>query len=369
MAQRLWRSGSIFIGAVALAIACGKQSQPPISPTGAAAAAGDAATDGTTLKATAPTAQSPVKGVKLEAGATVVLTVGNASAKFASGTPLSYRFQVFNAGGAQVYNSPLVAGGSSGTTSHAVTASLDGDQTYQWQARAEYNGAAGPWSARESFVAPVNDGYIKGSELYDPLINGRTIGEIHGPVTFLPGVGVKLEALESYISYQLPETLLEGEYSLLVTGMAANTKGGKTKLFAMAQGYADIVTNDRRFTIEKRGDPPGIVAWRVITHDDQIDTEGAERRFVDFQANQTYFWRATWRNNSFNLVINEGGAGGRTLYDMGKNWKGRPYDPNPHVVYVGAPVGRSGPDGASVQGAIIRQVWVSARPRPEFANK
>ena len=51
------------------------------------------------------------------------------------------------------------------------------------------------------------------------------------------------------------------------------------------------------------------------------------------------------------------------------DWDGRGYEPNPHVIYLGAPVGRSGLDGASVDNMIIRQVWVSPRPRPSFANK
>ena len=46
---------------------------------------------------------------------------------------------------------------------------------HQWRARAEYQGAVGSWAARQSFVAPANDGYIRGSELYDPLINGKTV--------------------------------------------------------------------------------------------------------------------------------------------------------------------------------------------------
>ena len=96
--------------------------------------------------------------------------------------------------------------------------------------------------------------------------------------------------------------------------MPANTKGGKTKLFAMGQGYDDIVTNDRRMTVEKRGDPPGIIAWRFITHDDQVDTEGSsERLFYNFQENLTYFWQATWRSNRFNLLIKEGGADGHCV--------------------------------------------------------
>ena len=215
----------------------------------------------------------------------------------------------------------------------------------------------------------MNTGYIRGNELYDPLVSGVTIGEKHGPLTFIPGVGVRLETQLSYISYQLPQTLNEGEFSILVTGMPANTEGDKTKLFAMGQNYDDIVTNERRMTVEKRGDPAGVIAWRFITHDDQVDTEGADRQFFDFQASQTYFWQATWRNNRFNLLIKEGGADGRTIYNLGKNFNGRPYDPTPHVVYIGAPVGRSGESGASVDHAIIRQVWVSSRPRPAFANK
>jgi hypothetical protein len=137
----------------------------------------------------------------------------------------------------------------------------------------------------------------------------------------------------------------------------------------MSQGYDDIVTNDRRMTVEKRGDPPGTVAWRLITHDDQIDTEGAEREVVDFNENLHYLWEATWRNNFFNVLIREGGAHGPVIYDKGKPFEGDPYDPSPHVAYLGAPVGRSGPDGASVDGVIIRQVWISSRPRPDFANQ
>ena len=200
-------------------------------------------------------------------------------------------------------------------------------------------------------------------------MNGVTIGEKHGPLTFIPGVGVRLETQLSYISYMLPQTLNEGEFSILVTGMPANTEGDKTKLFAMGQNYDDIVTNERRMTVEKRGDPAGVIAWRFITHGDQVDTEGAERTFYNFQASETYFWQATWRNNRFNLLIKEGGADGRLIYNLGKNFKGRAYDPTPHVIYIGAPVGRSGERGASVDKAIIRQVWVSSRPRPAFANK
>jgi hypothetical protein len=138
----------------------------------------------------------------------------------------------------------------------------------------------------------------------------------------------------------------------------------------MGQAYDDIVTNDRRMTVEKRGDPAGIVAWRFITHDDQVDTEGHERIYVDFKGDRPYFWEASWRNNFFNVVAREGASpDGPIMYDKGKPFGGRAYDPSPHVIYVGSPVGRSGPDAATVPGMIARQVWVSSRPRPAYANK
>jgi hypothetical protein len=349
-------------------VACSKQSASPSSPSSVQPAETAANADGSTLKSSAPAPLSPVNNARPEIGITLV--VNNAGVKYGAGdgVQFAYRFEVYDAGNNRVYQSPPVPSGV-GTTSHDVVAALDGDQTYSWAARVEFQGEAGPWSARGSFIAPQNDGYIRGNEMYDPLINGRSVGVKHGALTFIPGVGVRLESHLSYISYQLPQTLNEGEFSLLVTDMPTNTDGGKTKLFAMAEGYSDIVTNDRRMTIEKRGDPAGIVAWRFMTHGDQVDTEGAEREVVQFNPNLSYFFQATWRNNFFNLLIREGGVNGRTVYSKGKHFQGRAYDPNPHVLYVGAPVGRSGPEGASVDHATIRHVWVSGRERPAFANQ
>ena len=363
---------SVLAGVCALgSLQCGKEPSSTVSPTATQSpSASEANPDGSMLKVTAPVPQTPVGGQRLEQGAAAVpLVTTNALRKFSAEAVVTYRFQVFNPAGTIIAEAANIAEGGGGTTSYNLTASLDGDQTYGWQVRAEAQGEFGPWSSRATFVAPQNTGYIRGNELYDPLVSGVTIGEKHGPLTFIPGVGVRLETQLSYISYMLPQTLNEGEFSILVTGMPANTEGDKTKLFAMGQNYDDIVTNERRMTVEKRGDPAGVIAWRFITHGDQVDTEGAERTFYDFQASQTYFWQATWRNNRFNLLIKEGGVDGRLIYNLGKNFEGRAYDPNPHVIYIGAPVGRSGESGASVDKAIIRQVWVSGRPRPAFANK
>jgi hypothetical protein len=158
--------------------------------------------------------------------------------------------------------------------------------------------------------------------------------------------------------------------SVILTNLFFNTEGGKTKIMSMSQGYGDIITNDRRLTVEKRGDPPGTVAWRVITHDDQVDTEGPEREVVQFFESHTYLWEASWRNNFFNVRIFDGTSpAADDIYEKGKGFEGRPYDPTPHVAFLGAPIGRSGPDGASVPDVIYRHLWISPNPRPGYANR
>jgi hypothetical protein len=356
---------SLVVCALAVAASCGKDSPSPASPSAALPGDASASSGGSTLKVTAPTPVSPVNGQKPDQ---LTLVIENSTGKFSTGLPLAYRFEIYNAGGARVYQSDLVPAGN-GQTRHDPSADLVADQPYSWQARAEYAGAAGPWNARSNFIASANVGYIRGNELYDPLINGKTVGNVVGPHEWIPGVGLKLLGHESYVAYELPQTLNEGEFSVITTNLAWNTKGGKTKIMAMAEGYGDIITNNRRMTIEKRGDPPGIVAWRLITHHDQIDTEGPEREEVFFDTNEHYLWEVTFRGNFFNVQIRKGAGNGEDIYDRGKHWEGDPYDPIPHVVYLGAPIGRSGMDGASVPNVIYRHLWVSARDRPGSINK
>jgi hypothetical protein len=137
---------------------------------------------------------------------------------------------------------------------------------------------------------------------------------------------------------------------------------------AMSEGLADITTNNRRFTIERRGNPPGTIAWRVITSTDQIDTIGGERVQRNFDPSHTYLWRATFGSNRFNLQIKDGGVNGREIYSFGKSYSGV-YDPDPHMVFIGGPGGRAGANSGSVPNIIVRHLWVSSRPRPSFASQ
>ena len=306
--------------------------------------------------------QSATDGV----GTTLVATAP--TAMYDASVNLSYDFEIYDAANVKIRTAVLASPRWS-------IQGLKFNSRYSWRVRAASSTtitpdtAFGPWSDTWSFTTPeeVSTGFIRGNELYDPLVNGKTVGTPNGSVEFIPGVGIRLNELTSYVAYQLGQTLREGEFSLLVTDLPTRTSGGKTKLMAMAEGFADIVTNERRMTVEKRDD--GTIAWRLITHLDQVDTEGADRERVTFHEDLVYFFKVTWRNNFFNVAIKEGGASGKTIYEKGKHFEGSAYDPDPHVVYLGAPVGRSGPDGASVPGVTIRQVWVSGRARPAYANK
>ena len=165
----------------------------------------------------------------------------------------------------------------------------------------------------------------------------------------------------------MPQTLTEGEFSFLATNVRTHTEGGKTKLMAMSEGYDDITTNNRRFTFEKRSD--GTMAFRLITHDDQIETASFERTFVQYNLTDTFFFKVTWRSNVLTLEARRDGPTGELLWRLSKSWAGRQYDPSPHVIYLGGPGGRAGDDSGSVPNIIIRQVWVSGNARPSYTNK
>jgi hypothetical protein len=347
---------------LALAVACSKSSETPVSPSTAQPGGTDAGPNGETLKATAPTPQSPINNAQPDQQ--LVLTAGKSTSTFDSSfaATYTYEFEIRNAGNTTVCTSGSIGGGSGSSVSWTPSGcTLEFDAPHTWRVRATSQGAFGPWSSAASFRSAAG-GFIRGNEVFDPLTNGRTVGEVVGNVTWIPGVGVRLNEYTSHIRYRLPQTLVQGEFSLIITGVATNTEGDKTKLFAMSEGLADLITNDRRMTVEKRGDPEGIVAWRFISHEDQVDTEGAERQFVAFDPGQAYLWTATW-NGVFSVRVQQGGASGPTIYHKGKGYRGA-YDPNPHFAFIGAPPGRSGVTAATVPGMIVRNVWISPHPRP-----
>jgi hypothetical protein len=346
-------------------VACSNNSEGPTSPSSSQPGATTAGPNNETLKATAPVPQSPTNNQQPQGGLILVAQKAT-SPHSASAGAYSYEFEVRRSNNSVAGCTVTVPGGGGSTVSATPSCSLEQDQIYGWRVRAVWQNKQGPWSTEATFRATAGGG-ITDEGVYDPLTNGQTVGEVFGDVTFIPNVGVRLNTHDSHIRYRLRRTITQGEFSIIITGMATNTEGGKTKVMGMCEGpCSDIVTDDRRMTVEKRGDPEGIVAWRFISHLDQVDTEGAEREFVPFDASQPYLFTATW-NGTFNVRIQRGGSNGDTVYNKGKHYEGA-YDPNPHWAYIGSPVGRSGADGATVPGMIVRHVWINSRPRPAGLN-
>jgi hypothetical protein len=342
-----------------LAVACSKSAPNPTSPTATTPPETEAAPDGTTLKVPAPNTTSPTGGGQVEDP--LRLVASTVTPKFGGNPALTYRFEVRS--GSTVVASGTAAG--SGSSVSFTPTGLASDTNFTWRVRAEADGAFGPWSSDASFRSPVG-AFLRGNEVRDPLTIGRTVGTPVGPTRFTPQ-GLQLLSQSSHVRYALPQTLEAGEFSLMVTGFDEGTPGDKTKILSMQEGTGDITANDYRFTAEKRGSDyflPGATTFRIITGGGDEPHDGA-RLPVAYSDERWYFWKATWGPNFAQLDIREDGETGRVIYSQ-RVATHHAYRPVPHMVYLGAPVGRAGPIDASVPGAIFKNVHVGPGPRPAF---
>jgi hypothetical protein len=329
---------------------------------------------------TAPAADVPATNAQLDT-LRPTLTVRNGTSDTA-GTR-TYEFQISDnadfttvmsraaRGYRVVVTKPGVPEGS-GTTSFTVDEDLQPTTKLYWRARLTQGSTTSDWSPAASFRTKLM-GFSRAGELYDPLIHGATVGQVVGDVTFIPGRGVQLNAVSSHIKYLLPATISAGEFSMDVEGLRANAPGDKAKVFGMQEGQTDFITNDYRVDIQYRGTtgvPPNAIQWRVIYGNAtdlsvryEPDTAKRFESVFNLNPSTTYHWKFNW-GTSVNLQMIEGGVAGNVLYNFGLPTPRGAYRPNPHYCYLGAPLGRSGNESASIAGAIYRNVWIGAQPRP-----
>lgn len=346
--------------ALAVAIACSRSAAPtapPVPTTSATSAA-----DGSTLNVSAPTPTSPINSFQTTSSPTLV-----ASPSTGAGTAaLTYRFELYNEAGTKVETSGLVS-----TPSYTVTTVLEFQKNYTWRVRAEYEAHTGPWSSTAKFVSP-NGGYIRTGEVFDPIYNGATVGERIGQTSFVPN-GIKLETSGSYVRYAIPGSVTAGEFSVEVSGLRPNNQGDKCKVMSMSSDGPDFITDPYRVDVQYRGSsgaPPNAITFRALygSADDldkryEPDTATRQASVFNLDPNTVYYWKFVWGSQA-RVTVRIGGINGPILYNVGVTSSIGTYRPNPWYAYLGAPTGRSGTEAASAPGAIYKNVWISANPRP-----
>jgi hypothetical protein len=145
--QKLSAAGIAALLGVTLA--CG-EAEPPTSPASVDEAVTDAASDGGTLKVSAPAPVSPTGGIEVDDD-DPDLVIDNATGTFLANAPVSYVFEVFDAEHRLVYQSAPIPSGNDGRTSHEIGIALDFDKGFEWRAYAVYQSRRGPLSSSASF--------------------------------------------------------------------------------------------------------------------------------------------------------------------------------------------------------------------------
>jgi len=319
---------------------------------------------------------SPVNGDQL-ATLRPTLTVQNGTSSNQSGTR-TYEFQVSDrsdfALGASLTASFLVAVNQTGVpegdgrTSFTVPSDLQPTTRMYWRARMVQGTTNSDWTAPAMFKTKLV-GYSRPNELYDPLVHSETIGQVFGSVTFISGRGAQLNTQSSYIRYQLANTITSGEFSVLVEGLAPNAPGSKFKIFSMQSGTGNLIDNPYMSNVQYRGgidgNPDNSISFKALygsfADNRKFEPSSANRLVRLLDPSRAYFWKWTW-GSEVRLVVQEG-IGGGTIYNYSVATAGT-YAPSPHYAYLGANTQGSVEEG-SRPGAIIRQVWISDKPRPD----
>lgn len=315
-----------------------------------------------------PTLQSPANAAQLDT-LRPTLTAGGGSGG-AYEFEISDRSDFSAASGPQTFLTSLIQTvvASGGTASLTPSRDLQPATRFYWRVRAKQGDAVSGWSETRTFLTKIT-GYSIPGELYDPLI-GDTIGTRIGSTSFAAGDGLRVNDSNSYVRYQLGATIVNGQFSVEVKGLYPNGPGAKLRVFSMMDGTGNLFVSRYLLNVQYRGipgNPDNAISFKALfgSNAAKLEPEFHERAAAVMALNpaETYHWKAIW-NNEFRLVIEEGGIGGRVIYNMGKDAGGATYDPPSHHAYLGANNGPFGEEDGSWPGAAYRNLWIANRERP-----
>jgi hypothetical protein len=347
------RNVLIFFGVSALIVgvfACTSK-EPPAPPAAPTGGTSEAAPDGSTLKVTAPTPQSPTNDVKPNVPE-VTLQAGPSSALFAPSGPLQYRFQVFNTSNTLVQDSGLIS-----QPAWTLTTELEENKRYTWRVRSEAQGKVGPWSSTVSFIGPET-GLVN-----DPLTNGRTVGAQLGG-HFIPGQGWSSDSQSDGIYYDIPTcssctvefditNIGKGEGSCCMADFKFMSMGD-----ANAFGDFGLFRNHPwKMHLNQRGDGDGTGLEIIWRNGDAGDDNPGDHRIKmngggpDFAGTSVFHFIVKWTLDGYSISV--GTNGGPQVPYLEDGWGGFPYEPPNHRIALGCY-----PRNESFIGAIYRNVKV-----------
>ncbi len=352
------------LSTLALAVSCGKDAAAPTAPS---------------VTLAAPAVVSPADNAQITS-LRPTLVVKNATA----GTTASlYEFQVsdksdFSTTGSSGQFSVLahrtgITEGTGGNTSYTPDFDMQPATHLFWRARYVQGTTVSDWSATRSVNTAIAGFSIPGA-LYDPLVNSATVGVPAGSTAFVDGQGIRINDTNSYVRYQLMQTIPAGEFSMDVVGLRPEGPGAKLKVFSMMDGTGDLFTSPWLFDAQYRGangNPDDAISFKMLIGDPayKLEPDGGQRsdNVFSLDPGQDYFWKGTW-GDGFHLTVQQG-MNGPTIYDLelkSSDILGMvvPYAPSPHFAYLGANNGPFGEEDGSWPGVTYRNVWIGNRPRP-----
>ncbi len=301
--------------AIGVTVACGGSNGTPASPSAAVAGTTAAAADGSTLKIAAPTLVSPINSFQFQPNTSIVLTLSNVSGTFAS-FPVTYEVEIRDASNAVVAN-PKFAAGAGATSTITVTSTLAANVAMTWRARATFQTGVGPWSSFAAFKTPVAAflGGASGSEAFDPLTTGFSVGQVHGG-HFVPGQGWQADSLQDGIDYDLA-TCMSCRVEFDVTGVGkglGNPADEKWISMGDATTFGDFNTfRDGlwKMHLEQRSDGDGTgmkITWRngceTCENDDPGDHVTKVDPAIPWDASVVYHFIFDWTPDGFTITIN-----------------------------------------------------------------
>jgi hypothetical protein len=282
------------------------------------------------------------------------LTVRNVSSSD-SARP-TYDFQVGNDDGFRSVAAETTghSQGSGGDTSWRVTTALSNGR-YYWRARAVGALGPGPYSPISDFFIGGNPGPTlpppSSGEVFDPLTNGRSVGEVHGGR--FNSVGWMVTSRGDFIRYVVP-TIPSGFVEWENLGMTrTNPAPDLYTLFGMwdpSKGpYRENPFRVHVRKLDTQGHNPPYVRLRWISGG-QEHNEGFD--FLAWNPGQAYRWRVEW---------GPGGSGheARVLLDgrvVIRTGYGPSYQPADHWIEMGVEE-----RAESIPGVVYRNVSIGRR--------